>query len=76
MTSNMIGYLVVSCMSSKMDTYIYTCMYTNKMNIKTNILEGYVNFVDSTKKQNKYLTRIKTLFMVSLCLFFCFFLNI
>ena len=25
------------------------------MNIKTNLLEHYVNFVDTTKKQNKYL---------------------
>ena len=30
-----------------------------KMKIKTNLLEEYVNFVDSTKKQNTYLTRIK-----------------
>ena len=28
--------------------------YTYKMNIKTNLLEEYVNFVDNTKKQNKY----------------------
>ena len=25
------------------------------MNIKTNLLEDYVNFVDTTKKHNKYL---------------------
>ena len=25
------------------------------MNIKTNFIEDYVNFVDRTKKQNKYL---------------------
>ena len=24
------------------------------MNIKTNLLEEYVNFVDNTKKQNRY----------------------
>ena len=24
------------------------------MNIKTNLLDDYVNFVDNTKKQNKY----------------------
>ena len=29
--------------------------YSNKKNIKTNLLEDYVNFVDTTKKQNKYL---------------------
>ena len=27
--------------------------YTYKMNIKTNLLEEYVNLVDNTKKQNK-----------------------
>ena len=27
------------------------------MNIKTNLLEEYVNFVDNTKKQNKNLWR-------------------
>ena len=29
--------------------------YTYKMNIKTNLLEEYVNFVENTKKQNKKL---------------------
>ena len=29
--------------------------YTYKMNIKTNLLEEYVNFVDSTKNQNNVL---------------------
>ena len=28
--------------------------HTYKMNIKTNLLEEYVNFVDNTKEQNKY----------------------
>ena len=28
------------------------------MNIKTSLLEDYVNFVDNTKKQNKYLKMI------------------
>ena len=42
------------------------------MNIKTNLLEDYVNFVDDTKKQNKYFTRIKILFMVIFCLFLYF----
>ena len=28
--------------------------YTYNMDIKTNLLEEYVNFVDITKKQNKY----------------------
>ena len=45
------------------------------MNIKTKLLEEYVNFVDDTKKQNKYLKLISILFVVSLCLilFFVFF---
>ena len=29
--------------------------YTYKMNIKTNLLEEYISFVDSTKKQNNVL---------------------
>ena len=28
--------------------------YTNKLNIKAKSLEDYVNFVDVTKKKNKY----------------------
>ena len=28
------------------------------MNIKTNLLEEYVNYVDNTKKQNKYFKTI------------------
>ena len=28
--------------------------YTYKMNIQTNLLEKSVNFVDNTKKQNKF----------------------
>ena len=31
------------------------CLYRYKMNIKTNLLEEYINFVDNTKKQNKNL---------------------
>ena len=34
------------------------------MNIKTCLLEEYVNFVDLTKKQNKYFKLIIILFMV------------
>ena len=33
-------------------SFIY---YTYKMNIKTNLHDEYVNFIDNTKKQNKYL---------------------
>ena len=47
------------------------------MNIKTNLLEEYVNFVDNTKKQNKYFKKIIVLVVVILCLFLFFvFLNI
>ena len=41
------------------------------MNIKTNLLEEYVNFVDNTKKQNRYF-KIIILFAVILCLFLFF----
>ena len=36
------------------------------MNIKTNLLEEYVNFVDNTKKQNKY---FKLLFLIAIIVF-------
>ena len=42
------------------------------MNIKTNLLEDYVNFVDLTKKQNKYFKIIIILFVVILCFFILF----
>ena len=45
------------------------------MNIKTNLLEEYVNFVENTKKQNKYFKVFIILFLVILCsiLFFVLF---
>ena len=42
------------------------------MNIKTKLLEEYVNFVDNTKKQNKYFEIFIILFVVILCLFLFF----
>ena len=39
------------------------------MNIKTNLLEEYVNFVDNTKKQNKYFKISIILFVIILFLF-------
>ena len=42
------------------------------MNIKTNLLEEYVNFVDITKKQSKYFKIILILFVVFLCLILFF----
>ena len=39
------------------------------MNIKTNLLEQYINFVDLVKKQIKYFKIIIFLFAVVLCLF-------
>ena len=42
------------------------------MNIKTNLSEDYVNFVDTTKKQNKYFKTIITLIVVILGLFLFF----
>ena len=41
------------------------------MNIKRNLLEEYVNFVDNTKKQNRYF-KIIILIVVILCLFLFF----
>ena len=40
------------------------------MNIKTNSHEEYVNFVDNTKKQNKYF-KIK-MFLIVIIMFFVF----
>ena len=42
------------------------------MNIKTILLEEYVNFVDNTKKQNKYFKIILFLFAIIVFLFLCF----
>ena len=39
-----------------------------KMNIKTNLIEEYLNFVEKTKKQNKYFKVFIILFVVILCL--------
>ena len=44
------------------------------MNIKTSLLEGYINFVNSTKKQNTCLTRLLFLFVVIISLFLIFLL--
>ena len=43
------------------------------MNIKTNLLEEYVNFVDNTKQQNKYFKKIMFL-IVKIIFLFLFFL--
>ena len=39
------------------------------MNIKTNLLEEYVNFVDNTKKQNKYFKIFIILIVIIMFLF-------
>ena len=39
------------------------------MNIKTNLLEEYFNFVDTTKKQNKYFKIIMFLIVINVFLF-------
>ena len=44
------------------------------MSIKTNLLEEYVNFVDTTKKQNKYLKKVVSLIAIITSLFSFFFL--
>ena len=46
------------------------------MNIKTNLLEEYVNFAESTKKQKNYFKIILILFASIIALFFLFSLNI
>ena len=42
------------------------------MNIKTNLLEEYINFIDNTKKQNKYFKIILFLIVIIMFLFLCF----
>ena len=42
------------------------------MNIRTNLLEEYINFVDTTKEQNKNFKIIIILFVVIFCLFLFF----
>ena len=46
--------------------------YTYKMNIKTILLEEYVNFVDNPKKQNKYFKIFIILIVLIMILFLCF----
>ena len=43
------------------------------MNIKTNLLEEYINFVDNTKKQNEYF-EIFFIIVIIMFLFLCFML--
>ena len=42
------------------------------MNIKTNSLEEYVNFIDNTKKQNKYFKKFIILIVLFMFLFLFF----
>ena len=42
------------------------------MNINTNLLEEYVNFVDNTKKQNKYFKKFIILIVLIMFLFLFF----
>ena len=48
------------------------------MNIKTNLLEDYVNFLDCTTKQNRYfkINLILFVIIISLLLFFVLFKNL
>ena len=46
--------------------------YSFKMNIKTKLLEEYINFVDNTKKQNKYFKIFLFLIVIIMFLFLCF----
>ena len=49
--------------------------HSYKMNVKTNMLEVYVDFVDSTKDQNMYfeIIYVSFVFIVSLFLFLLLF---
>ena len=42
------------------------------MNIKTKLLEEYVNFVDDTRKQNKYFETFLILIVIIMCLLLFF----
>ena len=42
------------------------------MNIRTNLLEEYVNFVDVTKKQNKYFETFLFVIVIIMCLLLFF----
>ena len=46
------------------------------MNIKTNLLEEYVNFVDNTKQLNKYFKLFSFLIAIIMYLFFLCYLKI
>ena len=46
------------------------------MNNKTKLLEEYVNFVDNTKKQNKYFRLFLFLMVLIMFLFLCYVLFI
>ena len=45
------------------------------MNIKTNLLEEYVNFVDTTKKQSKYFKILVIVIIIFCFLFYYTILN-
>ena len=51
-------------------TIVSHLLQLNKKYIKTNLLEEYVNFVDTTNKQSKYFKVFIILIVVILCLFF------
>ena len=52
---------------------IHYLLYIKKKNIKTNLIEEYVNFVDNTKKQNKFFIMNIFIFLIILSLFSIFF---
>ena len=58
--------------------FFLTSYRLHKMNLKTNLLEEYLNFVDTTIKQNKYFKRIIFFIaiIVSLLLFFLLLKNL
>ena len=63
---------IYTCSCLYINTYKCYIYYTYKMNIKTNLLEEYVNFVDNTKQQNKYFKIFLFLIVIIVFLFLCF----
>ena len=51
---------------------IFIICFSYKINIETNLLEEYVNFVDNTKKQNKFFELVIILIVIILYLFLFF----
>ena len=65
---------IASFVNEKQLSISVLLIYIIKMNIKTSSLEEYVNFVDTTKKQNKYFKIFIFLIAIIISLFLFFLL--